>query len=121
MVLAFLALDFVLYLHHVMFPCRATVLAVPHMHHADLDCDVTTGLRFHQVEVVISMGIKLAAVILLGASPAAVLSFEVLLNATSMFNDRAAQGRKGMTLGLEQFRDPARLTFMSTSHFPSSE
>jgi sterol desaturase/sphingolipid hydroxylase (fatty acid hydroxylase superfamily) len=56
------------------------------MHHADLEFDVTTGLRFHPVEIVLSMLIKLAAVITLGTPPLAVLAFEVLLNATSMFN-----------------------------------
>ena len=56
------------------------------MHHADLDIDVTTGLRFHPIEIILSMGIKLAAVTLLGPPALAVLVFEVLLNATSMFN-----------------------------------
>jgi sterol desaturase/sphingolipid hydroxylase (fatty acid hydroxylase superfamily) len=56
------------------------------VHHADLDFDLTTGLRFHPIEIVISMAIKLAAVAALGAPPAAVLIFEVALNATSMFN-----------------------------------
>ena len=52
----------------------------------DLDIDVTTGARFHPVEIIISMGIKMASVALLGAPPWAVLVFEALLNATSMFN-----------------------------------
>jgi sterol desaturase/sphingolipid hydroxylase (fatty acid hydroxylase superfamily) len=56
------------------------------VHHADLDFDVTTGLRFHPIEIVISMAIKLAVVAALGAPPVAVLIFEVALNATSMFN-----------------------------------
>jgi len=56
------------------------------VHHADLDFDLTTGLRFHPIEIVISMAIKLAAVAALGAPPVAVLIFEVALNATSMFN-----------------------------------
>jgi len=56
------------------------------MHHADLDIDVTTGTRFHPLEIFISLGIKFAAVFALGASPLSVLIFEVLLNATSMFN-----------------------------------
>ena len=56
------------------------------MHHADLEFDVTTGLRFHPGEIVLSMLIKLAAVLVLGAPALAVLIFEVLLNATSMFN-----------------------------------
>ena len=56
------------------------------MHHADLEFDVTTGLRFHPLEIILSMGLKILAVIALGAPPVAVLIFEVLLNATSMFN-----------------------------------
>jgi sterol desaturase/sphingolipid hydroxylase (fatty acid hydroxylase superfamily) len=56
------------------------------MHHADLDVDVTTGARFHPVEIVLSMLIKLAAITVTGAPPVAVLTFEVVLNATSMFN-----------------------------------
>ena len=56
------------------------------MHHADLDFDATTGLRFHPVEILISMGIKLAAVAALGPPAVAVLLFEVILNATALFN-----------------------------------
>ena len=56
------------------------------MHHADLESDVTTGMRFHPVEIVLSMLIKFAVVIALGAPALAVLIFEVLLNATSMFS-----------------------------------
>jgi len=56
------------------------------MHHADLEFDVTTGVRFHPLEVVLSMVIKFTVVIALGALALAVLIFEVLLNATSMFN-----------------------------------
>jgi sterol desaturase/sphingolipid hydroxylase (fatty acid hydroxylase superfamily) len=84
--IAVIALDFVLYLQHVMFHAVPTFWRFHMMHHADLDCDVTTGVRFHPVEVILSLVIKLAAVVLLGAPPAAVLSFEILLNATSMFN-----------------------------------
>jgi sterol desaturase/sphingolipid hydroxylase (fatty acid hydroxylase superfamily) len=56
------------------------------MHHADLEFDVTTGLRFHPIEILLSMVIKFTVVAALGAPAAAVLIFEVLLNATSMFN-----------------------------------
>jgi len=56
------------------------------MHHADLDIDVTTGLRFHPVEILVSMLIKLSAVAAIGPSPLAVLIFEVTLNGTAMFN-----------------------------------
>lgn len=56
------------------------------MHHADLEFDVTTGLRFHPLEIVLSMAIKMAVVVLVGAPALAVVVFEVLLNATSLFN-----------------------------------
>ena len=56
------------------------------MHHADLDVDVTTGARFHPVEILVSVAIKMAAVVLVGPPALAVLAFEVLLNGTSMFN-----------------------------------
>jgi sterol desaturase/sphingolipid hydroxylase (fatty acid hydroxylase superfamily) len=68
------------------------------MHHADLEFDVTTGLRFHPGEIVLSMVIKFAAVLALGAMPLAVLIFEVLLNATSMFN----HGNVRLPLWLDQ-------------------
>lgn len=85
-VLAVIALDFALYLQHVMLHAVPAFWRFHMMHHADLDCDVTTGVRFHPVEVMLSMLIKLAAIMLLGPSPAAVLTFEVFLNGTSMFN-----------------------------------
>ena len=56
------------------------------MHHADLEIDVTTGARFHPIEILLSMAVKLAVVAALGAPAAAVLIFEVVLNASSMFN-----------------------------------
>jgi len=161
---AVVALDFILYLQHVMLHAVPFLWRFHMMHHADLDVDVTTGARFHLVEIVVSMIIKLAAVALIGASPRAVITFEILLNATSMFNhgnvrmprglDRILRwmvvtpdmhrvhhsvireetnsnfgfnlpwwdrllgtyrpapekGQTGMTLGLNQFRDPSQLT-----------
>jgi sterol desaturase/sphingolipid hydroxylase (fatty acid hydroxylase superfamily) len=56
------------------------------MHHADLEFDVTTGLRFHPGKIGVSMLIKLAAILVFGPAPIAVLIFEVMLNATSMFS-----------------------------------
>jgi sterol desaturase/sphingolipid hydroxylase (fatty acid hydroxylase superfamily) len=79
-------LDFVIYLQHVMFHSVPVFWRLHMMHHADLDFDFTTGGRFHPVEILLSMGIKTAAVAALGPPPIAVLLFEVLLNATSMFN-----------------------------------
>lgn len=83
---AVVALDLVIYLQHVMFHAVPALWRLHRMHHADLDFDVTTGARFHPVEILLSMLIKLAAVAALGAPALAVLIFEVLLNATSMFN-----------------------------------
>ena len=85
-VIAVIALDFVIYLQHVLFHAVPALWRLHRMHHADLEFDVTTGVRFHPVEILISMVIKFAAVAALGASAVAVLAFEVLLNATSMFN-----------------------------------
>ena len=85
-VLAVLAFDLAIYLQHVMFHAVPTLWRLHMVHHADLDFDVTTGLRFHTIEILLSFGIKCASIVLLGASPLAVLIFEVLLNATAMFN-----------------------------------
>ena len=79
-------LDAAIYLQHVMFHAVPALWRVHRMHHADLDFDVTTGVRFHPIEIVLSMLLKFGVVAALGASMAGVLLFEVLLNATSMFN-----------------------------------
>jgi sterol desaturase/sphingolipid hydroxylase (fatty acid hydroxylase superfamily) len=79
-------LDFVIYLQHVMFHTLPLLWRLHMMHHADLNIDVTTGLRFHPIEIFISMGIKLAAIAAFGPSVLAVLVFEIILNATAMFN-----------------------------------
>jgi sterol desaturase/sphingolipid hydroxylase (fatty acid hydroxylase superfamily) len=159
-----LALDFVIYLQHVMFHAVPALWRLHMMHHADLDFDVTTGSRFHPIEIILSMLIKMSAVLVLGPPAVAVLIFEILLNGTAMFNhgnlklpialDRILRlvvvtpdmhrvhhsvlpfetnsnfgfnmpwwdrlmgtyrqqprhGHEGMTIGLNQFRDPARLT-----------
>jgi sterol desaturase/sphingolipid hydroxylase (fatty acid hydroxylase superfamily) len=81
-----LLLDLVVYLQHVLLHAVPVLWRLHRMHHADLEFDVTTGLRFHPVEIALSMTIKLSVVALLGAPAAAVLVFEALLNATSMFN-----------------------------------
>ena len=162
--IAVVFLDLVLYLQHVMFHTIPLLWRLHMVHHADLDVDVTTGARFHPLEILLSMVVKVGAVAVSGAPPVAVLVFEVLLNATSMFNhsnvrmptrvervlrwivvtpdmhrihhsadrretnsnfgfnlpwwDRLmgtflaypSAGRMGMVLGLEQFREPDRLT-----------
>ena len=81
-----LALDLAIYLQHVMFHAVPALWRLHRMHHADLEFDVTTGLRFHPIEILLSMGIKLAVVAALGPPAIAVLVFEVLLNATAIFN-----------------------------------
>jgi len=165
-ILAVVTLDFVIYLQHVLFHHLPILWRLHRMHHTDLDVDVTTGNRFHPLEICISAGIKLAAVALLGAPAMAVVVFEVVLNATSQFNhgniriplaldqrmrllvvtpdmhrvhhsiipretnsnfgfnlpwwDRLCgtyrpqpeEGHEGMTIGLKEFRDPARLTLL---------
>jgi sterol desaturase/sphingolipid hydroxylase (fatty acid hydroxylase superfamily) len=170
---AVIALDLAIYLQHVLFHAVPALWRLHRMHHADLEVDVTTGARFHPIEILLSMGLKLGVVVALGAPAAAVLIFEVLLNATSMFNhsnvriparleralrlvvvtpdmhrvhhsiaaretnsnfgfnlpwwdrlfgtyrDQPAAGHEAMTLGIEQFRDPAeqRLDRMLTQPF----
>jgi sterol desaturase/sphingolipid hydroxylase (fatty acid hydroxylase superfamily) len=162
-VLSVVILDLAIYLQHVLFHAVPTLWRLHRMHHADLDIDVTTGLRFHPIEIVLSILIKFAVIAVLGAPAVAVLIFEVLLNATSMFNhsnvriparsDRVLRwfvvtpdmhrihhsvlsretnsnfgfnlpwwdhllgtyraepeaGHEGMTIGIEQFRDPREL------------
>jgi sterol desaturase/sphingolipid hydroxylase (fatty acid hydroxylase superfamily) len=83
---AVVLLDLVIYLQHVMFHTVPALWRLHMVHHADLDFDVTTGLRFHSLEIVLSTILKLATVLALGPPAASVLLFEVLLNATSMFN-----------------------------------
>ncbi len=83
---AVVVLDLVIYLQHVLVHAVPALWRLHRMHHADLDFDVTTGARFHPIEIVLSMVIKLAAVVALGAPAVAVLIFEVLLNAAAMFN-----------------------------------
>lgn len=85
-IIAVVVLDFTVYAQHVMHHAIPALWRLQMMHHADLDIDMTTGLRFHPIEIIISMAIKLSAVAALGAPPLAVLIFEVALNTTSMFN-----------------------------------
>ncbi|KAF0113068.1 MAG: sterol desaturase-like protein [Rhodospirillaceae bacterium] len=79
-------MDFAIWLQHVMVHAIPVLWRLHRMHHADLDYDVTTGARFHPLEILLSMGLKLAVIALLGPSAAAVIVFEVTLNATAMFN-----------------------------------
>jgi sterol desaturase/sphingolipid hydroxylase (fatty acid hydroxylase superfamily) len=163
-VVGIMVLDLVIYLQHVMFHAIPILWRLHMVHHADLDYDLTTGLRFHPIEIILSMGIKLSVVVIFGLPAVAVLIFEVILNGAAMFNhgnirlplkidrilryfivtpdmhrvhhsviiretnsnygfnlpwwDRLfgtychqpAKGHAGMTIGLTQFRDPAKLT-----------
>jgi sterol desaturase/sphingolipid hydroxylase (fatty acid hydroxylase superfamily) len=84
--LGFLILDLAIYLQHVMFHYVPWLWRLHRMHHADLDIDVTTGLRFHPIEILISLVIKIAVVMAFGIPPIAIIVFEVVLNATSQFN-----------------------------------
>lgn len=79
-------LDFAIYLQHVMFHAVPILWRLHRVHHSDVDLDVTSGVRFHLLEILISLGIKIGIVLVLGPPAAAVLVFEVLLNGTSMFN-----------------------------------
>lgn len=83
---AVVALDLATYGQHVAFHAVPWLWRLHRVHHADPEFDVTTGVRFHPVEVVLSIAVKAAVVVALGAPALAVLVFEVLLNATSMFN-----------------------------------
>ena len=84
-------LDLAIYFQHVMFHAVPALWRLHRVHHADLDFDVTTGTRFHPAEILISTGVKCAAVAAIGAPALAVLVFEVLLNATSVFNHANAR------------------------------
>ena len=162
--IAVLALDCLIYGQHVLFHFFSPLWRFHMVHHSDLGFDTTTGVRFHPIEIVISVCVKMLAVLVLGSPPEAVILFEVLLNGTSLFNhgnvrlpdgaDRAlrlfvvtpdmhrvhhsihkaetnsnfgfnfpwwdwlfgtyraqpAAGHMEMTIGLEQFREPSRLS-----------
>ena len=85
-ILSVVVMDFIIWLQHVMVHAVPLLWRIHRMHHADLDYDLTTGARFHPLEIVLSMGIKFATILLLGPPVVAVVVFEVLLNATAMFN-----------------------------------
>lgn len=85
-VLSLIILDLAIYLQHIAFHRVPALWRLHRMHHADLEFDVTTGLRFHPLEILISMAIKMGLVVVLGVPAIAILIFEVLLNATAMFS-----------------------------------
>ena len=83
---ALVALDLAIYLQHVLFHAVPALWRLHRMHHSDLDFDTTTGFCFHPIEIALSMGIKMGVLAALGPPPVAVVAFEVVLNATSLFN-----------------------------------
>lgn len=90
-VFAVLALDLAIYGQHILFHRVPLLWRLHRVHHTDTDFDVTTGTRFHPIEILLSLGIKCAVIVLLGAPPLAVLIFEVVLNVSSMFNHANAR------------------------------
>ena len=96
--IAVVALDLIIYLQHVLFHAVPALWRLHRLHHADLDYDLTTGARFHPVEILLSMLIKFAAILVLGPPAVAVLIFEVVLNAMAMFN----HGNVRLPLGLDR-------------------
>jgi sterol desaturase/sphingolipid hydroxylase (fatty acid hydroxylase superfamily) len=86
LVTTLLVLDLAIYAQHVLFHAVPLLWRLHRLHHADPEFDVTTGVRFHPLEILLSIAFKLALVVMLGASAAAILIFEILLNATSLFN-----------------------------------
>lgn len=98
-IIAVLALDLVIYLQHVLFHFLPILWRLHRMHHSDLDLDASSGNRFHPLEILVSIGIKMAAILLIGAPPFAVLLFEILLNATATFN----HGNIRIPLGIDRW------------------
>lgn len=97
-VLSVVVMDFIIYLQHVLMHAVPTLWRIHRVHHADLDYDVTTGARFHPIEIILSMLIKFATIVVLGPPVVAVVIFEVILNAMSMFN----HGNVRLPLGLDK-------------------
>ena len=102
-VVSVIAMDFFIYIQHVMVHAIPLLWRLHRVHHADLDYDVTTGARFHTLEIILSMGIKFAVILLLGPPVVAVVIFEVLLNATAMFNHSNVRMPEGLDKVLRLF------------------
>lgn len=85
-IIAIVLLDAVIYWQHRLFHRIDILWKLHKMHHIDPEITTSTGLRFHPLEIILSIGIKLLAVMVIGASPLAVLIFEIVLNVTAMFN-----------------------------------
>ena len=98
LVITIVAMDFIIYLQHVMVHAIPLLWRLHRLHHADLDYDLTTGARFHPIEIFLSMLIKFATIIVLGAPAVGVILFEVILNFMAMFNHANAR----LPLGLDR-------------------
>jgi len=85
-IISVIAMDFIIYLQHIIFHAVPVLWRLHRVHHADMDYDITTGARFHTLEIILSMLIKFATIIVLGTPLVAVVIFEVILNALAMFN-----------------------------------
>ncbi|MEO6800783.1 MAG: sterol desaturase family protein [Rhodanobacter sp.] len=97
-VASMLVLDLAIYLQHVMLHAVPLLWRLHRMHHTDLEFDLTTGARFHPLEILLSLVIKLGVIVALGAPAVAVLAFEVVLNVSSMFN----HGNVGLPRGIDR-------------------
>lgn len=97
-IIAFVALDLAIYAQHVAFHRVPLLWRIHRVHHADRDVDVTTGLRFHPLEIMLSMLWKAAVIALIGAPALAVFVFEAALNGSSVFNHANAR----LPLGLDR-------------------
>jgi sterol desaturase/sphingolipid hydroxylase (fatty acid hydroxylase superfamily) len=112
--LAVILLDLAIYLQHVLFHAVPLLWRLHRVHHADPGFDVTTGVRFHPFEIALSVAIKLAVVLVLGAPAVAVVLFEILLNATSLFN----HGNVRLPLALDRVLRPVRRDSRYASRAP---
>ncbi len=102
-ILAFFLLDFGVYAQHVATHAWPPLWRLHRVHHADLDMDVSTALRFHPLEILLSMGYKTALVVLLGAAPTAVLAFEITLSLGSLFTHANGRMPEGLDRVLRWF------------------
>lgn len=98
--LTVVAFDLLIYLQHRVFHAVPALWALHRVHHADPEMDATTGLRFHPVEIWLSMLVKMAAAVALGAPPEGVLAFEIILNAASLFEHAAIRLPPGLDRAL---------------------
>lgn len=86
LILSVIFMDFVIWTQHLIFHKVPFLWRIHEMHHADLDIDLTTGLRFHPIEILLSMGIKISMIFIFGFSVLAIIIFEIILNTLAVFN-----------------------------------